>query len=199
MQSVLKRLPLIPTIIVALAIATMIGLGTWQLQRAGWKQGLLTRLEANKDLPPIAYPAVPVGTDALLFRRASGLCVQPVAIRAVAGRNAREASGWSFLATCRTGGMEGPGMVVDIGWSPSHQPPKWSGGAVSGVIVPDSRHLIRLVSADAAPGLEPSLPPGPDTIPNNHLFYAAQWFFFAAAAGVIYALALRNRWIKPKA
>ena len=64
--------------------------------------------------------------------------------------------------------------------------------------MPDEAAGRRLVAANAAPGLEPSQPPGPDTIPNNHLFYAAQWFFFAAAAATIYALAVRKRWIKPQ-
>jgi surfeit locus 1 family protein len=41
-----------------------------------------------------------------------------------------------------------------------------------------------------------SAPPSPDNIPNNHLSYAVQWFLFAGIAGVIYALALRQRWRK---
>lgn len=41
-----------------------------------------------------------------------------------------------------------------------------------------------------------SAPPSPDTIPNNHLSYAVQWFLFAGIAAVIYALALRQRWRK---
>ena len=32
----IRRLPLIPTIVVAAAVAVMIGLGVWQLQRAEW-------------------------------------------------------------------------------------------------------------------------------------------------------------------
>src|SRR5205085_173423 len=40
-EAVIRRLPLIPTIIVAAAVAIMIGLGVWQLQRARWKEGLL--------------------------------------------------------------------------------------------------------------------------------------------------------------
>jgi cytochrome oxidase assembly protein ShyY1 len=35
--------------------------------------------------------------------------------------------------------------------------------------------------------------PSPDSIPNNHLSYAIQWFLFAAAAALIYVLALRLR------
>jgi surfeit locus 1 family protein len=34
-------------------------------------------------------------------------------------------------------------------------------------------------------------------VPNNHLLYAIQWFFFALAAAVIYVLALRRRTQQP--
>ena len=193
----LKRLPVIPTIIVLAAVATMIALGIWQLQRASWKEGLLARYEANRNLPRIAYPSVPVDTQSLLFRRAEGFCLKPVSIRATAGRNLSGTSGWSQVASCQTGGMEGPGMTVDIGWSPRFDMPvKWNGGPVEGVIVPAGKNAIKLVAIAPAPGLEASEPPGPYAISNNHRFYAAQWFFFAAVAGLIYGLALRQRWIK---
>jgi cytochrome oxidase assembly protein ShyY1 len=52
---------------------------------------------------------------------------------------------------------------------------------------------MRLVADGAAPGLEPSALPSPRSIPNNHLFYAVQWFAFAGIALVIYMLALRKR------
>lgn len=193
MAMMARRFPIIPTLIVMLAVATMIGLGVWQLQRAGWKEGLMAQLAANRGLPVMAYPAVPVDTQDILFRRASATCLQPTSIRASAGRDARGTTGWSHLATCRTGGGEGPGMVVDIGWSPGLAKVQWAGGPVTGIIVPDSKSRIRLVASNAAPGLAPSQPPGPDTIPNNHRMYAVQWFFFAAAAASIYGLALRRR------
>jgi surfeit locus 1 family protein len=52
---------------------------------------------------------------------------------------------------------------------------------------------MRLVAAEPGPGLAASAPPSPDSIPNNHLSYAIQWFLFAGIAGVIYILALRKR------
>ena len=84
-------------------------------------------------------------------------------------------------------------MEVDMGWSSKSDAPDWGGGEVGGIIAPDDRHGIRLVAATPAPGLQPSAPPSPETMPNNHLLYAVQWFFFALAAAVIYALALRRR------
>lgn len=188
-----RRIPIIPTLIVLLAVATMVGLGVWQLQRAEWKEGLMAQLAANRDLPAMAYPVALVDTQDVLFRRASALCREPSSIRANAGRDANGTSGWSHLATCRAAAGKDRGMVVDIGWSPGLANVEWAGGPVTGIIVPDSRSRIRLVAANPAPGLVPSQPPGPDTIPNNHRLYAVQWFFFAAAAALIYGLALRRR------
>lgn len=190
----MTKLPLIPTIVVAAAIAVMIGLGVWQLQRVGEKRVLIARYHAAAGQPPVAWPAMPREGDAVYYRRASGFCTEVVGWRSVAGRNRRGETGWSHIASCRTGGLEGPGMQVDMGWSRSHQPPRaWRGGPVGGTIAPDRAHRIRLVSDAAAPGLEPSAAPDPNDLPNNHLLYAFQWFFFAAAGGVIYFLALRRR------
>ena len=188
------RFPLIHTIVVAAAVATMIALGIWQLQRKNEKEALIVQYRAASTLPPIAFPSVPREDKNLFYRRATGFCVEPLGWRSTAGRNEKDETGWSHIVSCRTGGLEGPGMQVDMGWSKSSAPPAgWKGGAVSGVIAPDRMHKIRLVSAEAAPGLVPSARPSPEATPNNHLLYAIQWFFFAAAAAVIYVLALRKR------
>ena len=49
------------------------------------------------------------------------------------------------------------------------------------------------IADQAAAGLRPSARPSPDTVPNNHVSYAVQWFLFAAAAVIIYTLAVRKR------
>ncbi|HVU29533.1 MAG TPA: SURF1 family protein [Sphingomicrobium sp.] len=189
-----KRLPLFPTIIVGAAVVLMIGLGIWQLQRAKWKEGLLAQYEKAKDLPPITWPTMPISSDDLpLFRHATGVCVRPVARHAVAGENLAGEPGYVHIVDCSTG-AEGPGMSVAVGWSKDPNAPfSWSGGPVSGVIAPDSRTRIRLVAASAPSGLEPTRPPSPSSIPNNHRSYAVQWFSFALIALIIYALALRKR------
>ncbi len=187
------RFPPVPTVLVALAVATMIGLGIWQLRRADEKKVLIARYEAAAGLPAIAWPSTPPPDDSLLYRRATGFCLEPTGWRAVAGRNAADEPGQAHIAACRTGGGEGPGMQVDMGWSKQSGPPQWKGGEVTGIIAPDRAHRIRLVSATPAPGLQASAPPSPRSTPNNHILYALQWFFFAIAAAVIYLLALRPR------
>ncbi|CAA9544633.1 MAG: Cytochrome oxidase biogenesis protein Surf1, facilitates heme A insertion [uncultured Sphingosinicella sp.] len=196
----MMRWPLIPTVVVAAAVAVMIALGVWQLQRKGEKEALIAQYREASGLPPIAYPSVPTQDAKLFYRRADGFCLEPVGWRSTAGRNMQDQTGWSHIVSCRTGGVEGPGMQVDMGWSKSSTSPAgWKGGAVSGIIAPDRLHKIRLVSSQAAPGLVPSARPSPEATPNNHLLYALQWFFFAAGAAVVYVLALRKRQGNPPA
>lgn len=190
-----RRLPIVPTIIVAAAVALMIGLGIWQLQRAKWKERLLAQYAAAQKLPPIAWPTVPLRTEELpLFRSATGVCLREVGHRAMAGENRAGEPGYVQIVDCATG-AEGPGMSVEVGWSKDpNAKVNWRGGPVSGIIAPDRRSGMRLVAASAPPGLQPSAPPSLDTIPNNHRSYAIQWFSFAAIALLIYVLAVRKKW-----
>lgn len=187
------RLPIIPTIIVAAAVAIMVGLGIWQIGRAQQKEALLASYAAATGQPPVAWPTMPLAGDPPLFRKSSAICLQVTGWRPVAGENAQGRVGYAFLADCRTG-VEGPGLVVDAGWSANPQvKPDWTGGAVEGVIAPDKQARMRLVSSTGLGGLEASAPPSPTMIPNNHRSYAFQWFAFAAIAMVIYLLALAKK------
>jgi surfeit locus 1 family protein len=69
---------------------------------------------------------------------------------------------------------------------------------VTGVISPGGPAGARLVADPPLAGLEANAKPDPSNIPNNHLAYAVQWFFFALTALVIYALALRKRLAAPR-
>lgn len=189
----MKRWPITPTLLVALAVATMVALGIWQLQRKGEKEALLARYAAAEGLPPLAWPAVP-DPDALpLYRSSSVQCIKVVGWRSVSGMSATGKAGYAHLASCQTGGAEGPGATVAVGWSARPENPDWNGGLVEGVIAPEKAQLIRLVATTPVAGLGLLAKPSPDQIPNNHLLYAIQWFIFAAAAAVIYVLAVRKR------
>lgn len=188
----MKRLPLIPTLLVGAAVIVMIALGVWQLRRADEKKALLARYAAAEGLPPIALPQVPDPKDPPLYRRAAAFCLRVTDWRAISGRNVRGDSGWVHVASCARG-AEGPGFQAVMGWSATPDAPKWTGGPVEGVVGPDKEHIVRLVARTPAPGLVAAAPPSLKDVPDNHLFYAAQWFFFAAAAVVIYLLALRRR------
>lgn len=189
----IRRIPIVATIVVLAVIATMIALGVWQLRRADWKDALLAEYATNAGKPPIAFPAVPVPDETLLYRRASGNCLEPVSWTARAGTNRAGESGWRHIALCRRN-AEGPGMAVDLGWSKaSTTPTGYKGGMITGTMDFDRDHVFLLVADSAAPGLQPSARPSPANIPNNHRAYAVQWFLFAFVALTIYGIALRRR------
>ena len=110
-----------------------------------------------------------------------------LSIRSGAGTSARGEKGWQHTARCAIDG--GGEAEVALGWSFTPQPPEWAGGEVGGIIGPRGV----LFASQVVPGLRPLAPPDPKDLPNNHLAYAGQWFFFALTALVIYLLALRRR------
>lgn len=197
----MRRLPLIPTLIVAAAVLTMIALGIWQLQRARWKERLLVQYAAAASMPAVDLDPLLDGkgpVPPLAFRRALVTCRADNAEPDVhAGRNAEDAVGQVYVIPCRpgAGGLAGR-LRVNIGWSarPDAALRPSLAGIVAGRLgaVGEDGPII-LTAATAAPPLAPSAPASIESVPNNHRLYAAQWFFFAAAAALIYALALRRR------
>jgi cytochrome oxidase assembly protein ShyY1 len=194
----IKRLPIIPTIIVAVAVAVLVRLGVWQLHQAVRKQALLARYTAAENMPPVTWPTVPIKDAQLpLFRHATGVCLRVVGQTVHGGENQAGEPGYVHVLDCATG-AEGPGMSVEVGWAKNpNVRVQWAGGPVSGIIVPDHRTRMRLVAASAPAGLEPSKTPDVSTVspitPPIHRGYAATWFALALAALVIYGLAVRKR------
>jgi surfeit locus 1 family protein len=185
-----RRIPIIPTIIVLAAVATMIGLGVWQLGRKAEKEALIARYQAAlQDSSVVPWP-MPPQYDSALFRRATVDCRAVRGIDPISGKSASGRSGWVHIARCS---HSGNGVAdVTIGWSRSPDSPQWSGGPVTGRIVNFGRD-IRLIAETPQAGLQPLARPDPADLPNNHLAYAGQWFFFALTALVIYVLAIRRR------
>jgi surfeit locus 1 family protein len=197
-----RRLPVVPTMVVAAAVALMIGLGIWQLQRAKLHEAQLLSYMAASRLPPISYPTEPVrDAQSLMYRYATANCLRVVGRRTSTGENREGEPGFVIILDCATG-VEGPGMSVQVGWSknPNAATP-WRGGLVSGMIVPDSKTRFRLVADGAVPGLEASIAPVPavKVSPARNRGYAVTWFSFAAIALIIYGLALRRRRKEEKA
>lgn len=199
--------PLIPTILVLIAVAVMIGLGVWQLQRKAEKEALVALHQRNMAMSSlVAYPELPPVADAFLYRKSSVVCLEPVRWDPRSGTDRKGKAGFRMIAECRTG-AEGPGVLVDVGIGDDFTPPKWTGGIVQGTIVPgpDQPTVMARATGKAVParamliadtpaaGLRASAVPSADDTPNNHLAYAGQWFLFAAAALIIYILAVRRR------
>ena len=201
------RIPILPTLLVILAVLTMIGLGLWQLDRRAEKRDAIALAQANPQRPSVAFPMLPPIAPDLLFRPSSVHCLRVVDWRVEAGRAADGSTGYRHIAECATG-AEGPGILVAVGVGQKpDQRPDWTGGQVAGWISqePDHRALLSRIGGKAPPlrpmliarsapaGLKPLAPPSAADLPNNHLAYAVQWFIFAALAMLIYGLALRRR------
>lgn len=183
------RVPVFATLLVLAAVATMVGLGLWQLDRLRQKQALLARYTASQGAAAeIAWPLDPVAAQQALYRRSRLLCARVTEHRAIAGRNAADEAGLAQVAQCVL--PDGTQAMVVTGWSRDPLVAgTWRGGEVRGVIAPGPR----LVADPPLGGLEPNALADPSETPNNHLAYAMQWFFFAGTALVVYVLALRRR------
>lgn len=205
----MRRIPVVATAVVLLAVAAMIALGVWQLDRKGQKEAAIAQFAANIGRPAAAFPASGVG-DAMLFRTSAIDCRRVTGWSRESGRAADGTRGWRLIAECATGAA-GPAVPIQLGVAASPAAaPAWRGGPVAGYIshAPDHKALIAgvfdhspkpLMLVAAAPPAGLLANPGPDlsSVPNNHLAYAVQWFLFAGIALVIYGLALRRRGRSP--
>ena len=187
----MRAIPIIPTLLVVAAMAMMVWLGFWQLGRADEKAELIARFDAI----PQDAPAQPLGDaddwlDQQMFRRVTFRCEAANAMRSTAGTAANGAKGFAHIAQCTT---DGPHTVeVGLGWSRDPKAPDFSNGVIEGIV--DARGKV--IADPALADLYPLATPDPKDLPNNHLAYAGQWFFFALTALFIYGFTLRSRWRK---
>lgn len=188
----LRRIPIVPTLIVLAAVAVMLRLGFWQLDRLHQKAAMLARYErAQTSAAPLPWPRDPAAVEAALFHHADITCTPIGGDAPVAGRNRHDEGGWAHVIPCRM--ADGAVVPLVLGWSSDPAPRNWGGGTIGGTIAPAGKNGARLLADPPLAGLAASARPDPGDIPNNHLAYAVQWFLFAGTALVIYALALRKR------
>jgi cytochrome oxidase assembly protein ShyY1 len=194
-----RAFPWVPTVMVALALPILVGLGLWQISRMHWKDQLIAEMHAAAISPRLIIDGAIPATAA--FREVKLTLDCPTQKpNYEAARNKRGESGWSTILICA--GPEREGVELLLGWSA--RPDGWDRmGAnrpaagpreVNGTILRGHKVQWRLYAEDEPPPLQPIQPPAPQDLPNNHLSYAIQWFSFAAILAVIYGLWLR-RWL----
>jgi surfeit locus 1 family protein len=184
----LRRLPVVATILVLIAVGIMIRFGFWQLDRLHQKEALLARYAAARSMSSdVPFPRNAAETEHLLYRHATIDCPAVSGAESVAGRSATDQTGIGHIATCTL--HDGTNARIVLGWSRNPVMPDWRGGTAAGIIAPGPR----LVADPPLAGLEANARPDPMDLPNNHLSYAVQWFLFAGIALVIYVLAVRKR------
>ena len=204
----MRRVPVLPTIVVLAMFATLVGLGVWQLQRREWKHELIRQLEAAPKLPLLEagdFLAAMQGTQSIQYRRAELPCspgtVLPYDLRG--GSSVAGDSGYLVLVSCRPN-RKPPDIVAVAGWTQRPDAvsvPVTVDTVFRGLIIenpygtaPD-RPRFMLIPDTAIPPLLVSQMPDPGSLPDNHLSYAGQWFGLAAALLGIYGVWLRRRWL----
>lgn len=195
-----RGFPLVPTLMVLLALPLLFSFGFWQLERKAWKEALLDDLRRNAEAPVVAIADGRIPDD-FQFRsvRMGVRCAEQQPL-VKAGRSTGGQSGYSVFLDCAAADTP---IRLNIGWGPRSDSwkdarlPGPEAGAipVEGVLVEagGSGPQWTLVTRDAPAPLKQSAPPTTETLPNNHLSYAIQWFSFAAILATIYLLYLR-RW-----
>jgi cytochrome oxidase assembly protein ShyY1 len=184
----LRRIPVIPTLLVLAAVAVMIRLGFWQLDRLHQKEALLADYAAAASMSSdVPFPQDAKAAEMALYRHATVDCRKVANPSSMAGSNTAGEPGLAHVVDCTL--PDGGTARVVLGWSRDPANPDWRGGVVQGIVAPGPR----LVADPPLAGLAANARPDPANIPNNHLSYAVQWFLFAATALVIYVLALRKR------
>lgn len=217
-----RAFPVGLTIATAIAFLILCGLGTWQVQRLHWKEGMLARIEKLKTAP--ALPLVQVLTadarpDDLAWTRVSVDCgdVAGPALPLVYGVRGGDVV-WRAQAPCAV--LAGPYnmILVDRGVAPDLTgqvaPPPRAFDAprrVVGVLTPikqlggDRGEILKrfpgrkpaplvLMAEQETPAVAGISPaPLPVEISNRHLEYALTWFGLAVTLLFIYAAMLWRR------
>lgn len=200
----IRRLPVIPTLIVLAAVALMVRLGFWQLERLHQKEEMLARYQAAQSDPDVKTWPEDSGTTGpsfvndivpMSYSHVRTRCLRVLSQSAKAGQNAEGQSGWAHTAQCAI--PEGMRAEIVLGWSNRPATVVWDGGEVTGTYLARDSNNWSVVADPPLAGLAANARPDPRNLPNNHLSYAVQWFLFALVAVVIYGLAVRKRLADP--
>lgn len=197
----------LPILFGLIGTAVLVWLGTWQMQRLDWKQGVLAQMEAELTATPVAVPADPDPVrDAWLPVQASGR----IGTEEILVQSSLKSVGPGFRVIAPFD-MDGRRILVDRGFirltdRDRARPPvdatllgnlHWPDDIDSFTPDPDGRLFfgrdVALMAAelgteptllvvrrtDEAPLVVTPLPVTTSGIPNNHLQYAVTWFLMA--------------------
>ncbi len=141
-----------PGLSVAIMLVLLIGLGTWQVQRLHWKEGLLAQIDRAEAAPPIPLPADPPPFAKVA---AGGTLRGDLAV--LYGDDVRDFPSGAVMGAQLIEPLERAGeppLLVDLGWIPAAHggppPEPVRAATVSGFVRPGERP--GWVSASDDPG-----------------------------------------------
>ena len=158
-----------------MALAVLVGLGTWQVHRLQWKEGVIAHREARLALPPVAVVGETDADEDLEFRRAraTGRFLHSrefLIVNRVRGGQA----GFHVITPLRLGPADV--ILVNRGWIPLDRAD------------PDTRRQGRIAAETAVTGIlrKPgkTSPWVPDNEPPRNIWYYADPEAMAAVAGL---------------
>ena len=109
-----------PGLIALAMLAILIGLGTWQIYREHWKEGILARIARAEAAPP-----VPLHGDPTPFTKVAVTGRLRPDLSASYGDDVRDMPQGPVMGTDLIQPLERPGrppLLVDRGWVPQHPP-----------------------------------------------------------------------------
>lgn len=156
------------TLLVVAALAVLVGLGTWQVQRLQWKLALIERVEAGLAADPVPLPAEAAAFAALDQRPviASGTLRLDRAF-AKGSQQKGGIPGARLVAPLER--ADGVAVLVDLGWIPEPV-----GAFLDGAPVPENDALVATLYLD-----HPSTKP--PFVPANEP-EAGRWFWYDTEA-----------------
>jgi surfeit locus 1 family protein len=169
-----------PTLFTIPALIVLLGLGTWQVQRLHWKEGLIADRTARTTAAPIALPAPgaplsPVALTDLDFRHGTATGVfQHEREMYIAARTMEGSVGYQIVTPLQQ--ADGSVVLVNRGWVPETRknPAKRAEGQLAGTVTVDG--------AIRAPGVQHWLQP--DNQPVQNIWFWSDLPAMAAHAGI---------------
>ncbi|HXP03447.1 MAG TPA: SURF1 family protein [Stellaceae bacterium] len=168
---------LVPTLFTVPALLILLGLGTWQVERLHWKEGLIAQRDAMVAAPPMSPPQTLAEAEANQFRHVAvdGILLNDQEIFLAAASDSGE-PGYQVLTPLREAG--GRVVFVNRGFIPLDlkDPKKRSAGELTG-----TAHIAGLLRVPPAQKPTFFLP---DNRPDLNLWFWVDLPAMAKAAGV---------------
>lgn len=171
----MPRLPVWPTLFTAIALAIMVGLGFWQLDRRAWKHGLIAARTAGAQAAAVPLPDRIEDPAAWEYRKVAvaGRLLHEREMY-LTGRSYRDRPGFQVITPLRL--PDGSHLLVNRGWVPADRrdPATRAAGQPAGDVAVEG--LVRL---STVPGYFT-----PANQPDRNLWFYPDVGEMARAAGL---------------